>query len=89
MGREEVKERTNECMMDGEKRRKTDREVKKMDVARGYEWEEGLFFLEEADPPEEPVTKRTPPDAADPRLRGRRLAEELPENTGQVGGRQE
>lgn len=57
-----------------------------MDVERGYEWEEGLFFLEEADPPEEPVTKRTPPDAADPKLRGRRLAEELPENTGQVGG---
>lgn len=63
-----------------------------MDVERGYEWEEGLFFLEEADPPEEPVTKRTPPDAADPRPRGRgggRLAEELPENTGQVGGGQE
>lgn len=60
-----------------------------MDVERGYEWEEGLFFLEEADPPEEPVTKRTPPDAADPKLRGRRLAEELPENTGQVGGGQE
>lgn len=31
----------------------------------------GLFSLEEADPPEEPVTKRTPPDAADPGLRGR------------------
>lgn len=42
-----------------------------MDVERGYEWEEGLFFLEEADPPEEPVTKRTPPDAADPKLWGR------------------
>lgn len=57
-----------------------------MDVERGYEWEEGLFFLEEADPPEEPVTKRTPPDAADPRLWGRRLAEELPGTPGRSGG---
>lgn len=90
MGREELKERTDERMMDGEKRRSRGMPIsRKMDVERGYEWEEGLFFLEEADPPEEPVTKRIPPDAADPRQRGRRLAEELPDNPGQVGGRQE
>lgn len=32
-----------------------------MDGERGYEWGEGLFFLVEADPPEKPVTKGTPP----------------------------
>lgn len=70
VGREEVKERPGRRTDDGrgekETRRdvclqKTGPEVKKMDGERGYEWEEGLFFLEEADPPENPVTKGTPP----------------------------
>lgn len=44
-----------------------------------------------SDPPEEPVTKGTPrgfleADAADRRLRGRRAADELPENTRQSAG---
>lgn len=46
-------------MMDREKQRmgwmlnyNHGKEVKKMDWEKGYEWEEGLFFLEETDPPE-------------------------------------